>query len=205
MSHRIFLLKRIVPALQGGLIILLFVFLYHFQNVKRAKAIIDWAISLSEDSSASAEVSKIINIKYFALLALIILSALKIPVIGAGLFLNHIWILFGSFLIDMIVASLYFVQWIFLTEVYPVGSWLGILGSVTSGVMTVMLIWFLRKQVVSGQVNVMTSMTDQSTAHVSADQSFSMFPVPLPVPVLSPCDIPSVSFLSKLVALDFLW
>ena len=203
MSHKILLLKRIVPALQGGLIILLFVSISHFQNVKEAKAIIDWARSLSGNSSAGAEVAKIINIKFFALLTLIILSALKIPAIGAGLFLNHIWILFGSSLIDIIVAVLYFVQWIFLTEAYPVGSWLGILCSVTSGVMTLMFIWFIRKEVVSDTVNVMTSMTNQSTANALTEQSITMFPLPLAVPVLNSCDTPSLSFLKSLVNLDF--
>ena len=45
--------------------------------------------------------------KYFALFTVIILSTLKVAVIAAGLFLNDIFILFDSFLIDIIHYATY--------------------------------------------------------------------------------------------------
>ena len=149
MVNQTLILKGIVVALQVGLIILLIITGLYFKDVKEANERAKLAKKLAENSpeySKIARMAKELNIKYLALLAVIILSTLKIAVIAAGLFLNHILILIASFLIDITVGVLYFVQWGFIIESYRVGSWSGILGSLASGVMTVILIRFIRKQ-----------------------------------------------------------
>ena len=150
MVNKILILKVIVTALQVGLIILLITSGLHFKDVKRAKDYAEIAKKLAENTPEYPGIAKAaqkVYIKCGALLAVIILSTLKVPVIAAGLFLNHIFILFGSFMIDMVVAVLYLVQWGFITESYPVGSWLGILCSIVCGIMTVILIRFIRRDI----------------------------------------------------------
>ena len=150
MVNKILILKVIVAVLQIGFIILLITTGFHFKDVKRAKDYAEIAKKLAENSPKYSETVKAaqkLYIKYATLLSLIILSTLKVPVIAAGLFLNHIFILFGSFLIDMIIAVLYLVQWGFIIESYPVGSWLGIVCSIASGVITVILIRFIPRDV----------------------------------------------------------
>ena len=149
MANQTLILKGIVGALQVGLIILLVITGIYFKDVKTANDLAQLTKKLAENSPdypQIARMAKELNIKYLALLTIIILSTLKVPVIAAGLFLDHIWILFGSFLIDNTVGVLYFVQWGFIIESYRTGSWSGILGSLASGIMTVILIRFIRKQ-----------------------------------------------------------
>ena len=139
------ILKGIVGALQIALIVLLITSGVHFKDVKGAKDLINETTKAGVEWPA--EVLNKINAKYGALLTLIILSTLKVPVIAAGLFLNHILILFGSFIVDMVVGLLYFIQWVVITDAYPAGSWLGMVTSVTCGVMTVMLVRLIKREV----------------------------------------------------------
>ena len=140
-ARRIQILKGIVAAFQVGLIILLITSGLHLKDVK-AKAELD-EIASANSPEVAKEANKV-YMKYAALLTIIILSTLKIPVITAGLFGDHILILFGSFIIDMIVAFLYLVQWVYFTDLYTAGSWLGILCSIACGTMTMILIKFFR-------------------------------------------------------------
>ena len=149
MANQTLILKGIVGALQIGLIILLITSGVHFKDVKKEKDagdLLKQKLDISPDSVLGKYIHKV-NVKYGALMALIILSTLKLPVIGAGLFLNHILILFGSFFLDMIVAILYLVQWGYFTKTYAAGSWLGILCSIACGVMTIILIRFIKREV----------------------------------------------------------
>ena len=145
--NKILILKGIVEALQVGLIILLITSGLHFKDVRAVKAYLEAFEKYYKNISEYPEFEKFvtkIHMKYFALLGLIILSTVKVPVVAAGLFLNHVNILFGSILIDTIVGSLYIVQWGVITEVYTAGSWLGILSSSASKIMAAIFIRFTR-------------------------------------------------------------
>ena len=146
MTNQKLILKGIVAALQVGLIVLLITSGLHFKDVKVVKDGFD-SIKDTPDYEIFKDLAFKVNLKYFALLTLIILSTLKVPVIAAGLFLNHVIILYGSFGIDVAVGGLYFLQWVFFTDGYPAGSWLGILCSVACGIMTVILITFIRREI----------------------------------------------------------
>ena len=146
MANQKLILKGIVAAFQVALIILLITSGLHFKDVKVAKDGFD-AIKDTSEYEMFKDLAFKVNFKYGALLALIILSTLKVPVIAAGLFLNHIIVLFVSFGIDIAVGGLYLAQWVLLTDSYPAGSWLGILCSVASAVMTAIFIRLIRKEI----------------------------------------------------------
>ena len=146
MANQTLILKGIVGALQIGLIILLIISGVHFKDFQQFKDLLD-LIKSTLQNPGFEELAFKVDIKYFALLILIILSTLKVPVIAVGLFRSDIIIFFGSFGIDLIVGGLYFAQWVLFTDAYATGSWLRILCSVASGIMTVILIRFIRRDV----------------------------------------------------------
>lgn len=146
MANQTLILKSYIAALQVALITLLITSGFHFKDVKDRKD----AMGLVNNrllNVLTEEYSNKVNIKYGALSMIIILSTLKIPVVAAGLFLNHVFFLFFSFITDIIVAPLYLAQWAVFTYEYAEGSLLGILCSVASGVMTVIFIRFLQREI----------------------------------------------------------
>ena len=120
------------------------------EDVKQGKDLLD----LTKNNPAFQMLKKLdkVDIRYGILLNVVILSVLKIPLISAGIYLNHTLILFGSFLMDVIIAALYITNWElqnsltsktetgFSTVPFWTGSLLGFVCSGSCGVITFRLI-----------------------------------------------------------------
>ena len=158
MVNKILIIKWAIAALQVALIVLLITTGLHFKDIKQVKDLLDLAKNIP-DFQITEEANKVYT-RYGLLLAIIILSTLKVPVISAGLFLNNIFILCGSFLMDVIINSLYIFNLKFDMDVNlntetgsftiphlsdVIGSLMGFVCSTACGFTTIFLIVTFRK------------------------------------------------------------
>ena len=115
MADKVFISKGVVVIFQVTLIILLITTAIHFEDVKQAKDYLDLAKN-NPDFQITEELDKV-YIRYRILLSVVILSTIKVPLISAGIILNHILILFGSILIDrpeIIARIIIIIQQVFI-------------------------------------------------------------------------------------------
>ena len=144
MANEVLIFKAVVATFQLGLIILLIKTAIYLEGVKHAKDLLDLAKN-TPGFQTTEELDKVYT-RYAILLSVVILSTIKFPLISAGIFLNHILILFGSILMDICIGSLYIINarsetiTDSSTVSYSTESWWGFVCSVACGLATFRLI-----------------------------------------------------------------
>ena len=164
MMNQVPFIKAAVIVLQVFLTILLVLTGLHLQDISKYKDLIQSARATGDGKPFTSDLESLrfkVNIRYGILLIVIILSSLKVPMISVGIFLNHVLILFGSFIIDVIVGPLYIVYCelqvyteytrtpsmtsISITD-YSIQSFVGLFFSAACQIVTVFLIITIQKQ-----------------------------------------------------------
>lgn len=157
MVNKLLVIKGVVIVFQ--LISILFLVLtgFHVKKLQQSREFLELERAARGDvkpftPEEESFISKF-NVRYAILLTVIVLSTLKVPTIFAGIFLNHILVLFGSLIMDAIIAPLYIINSQLLIPLsrnsvtsYFLGSVFALICSVACGIVTIFLIITIRKQ-----------------------------------------------------------
>lgn len=163
MVKKLFILKGVAIVLQLVLIFFIVATAIHLKDIKTGQELIESEKAKGRNAVLPdiESLSSKVNTRYGVLLTVVILSSLKALVFSGGIFLNHIWILLGSCIMDVIIGSLYMVHWnvnIYIEYVrlpsfsstvttnYSGASWVALISSLACGIITVFVIINIRKQ-----------------------------------------------------------